>query len=97
MPLIVILLHQRIAARQLRRHRSEPRARQRIGHIIGVAILFADQRISQLRLAKRREAQASVRSVRLPIAVISFDTHPDDWRYRWQELIRQFCCRQRTR
>ncbi len=57
MPLIVILLHQHIARQQLRRHRSR-QGRQRISHIIGVAILFADQRISQLRLAKRREARA---------------------------------------
>ncbi len=70
MPLIVILLHQRIAARQLRRHRSE-QGRQRIGHIIGRDLLFADQRISQLRRQTPGSAGKHCQRALTDIAVIN--------------------------
>ena len=59
MPLIIILLHQRVTARQLRRDRRRQR-RQRIGHIIGFMVLLAHQRIRQVGFTKGQEAQAGI-------------------------------------
>ena len=59
MPLVVILLHQRIAARQLGRYGCGQR-RQRVGHIVRMVILRANQFIRQLGIAKRQVAQAGI-------------------------------------
>ena len=58
-PLIVILLHQRVTTRKLR---SDCRGyrRQRIGHIVRFTVLLAYQRVSQMGFAKSQESQAGV-------------------------------------
>ncbi|MNE02912.1 hypothetical protein D3C80_953960 [compost metagenome] len=50
---------QRVAARQLRRHRSG-QSRQRIGHIIRLAILLRHQSVGQRFIAKGQVTQAHV-------------------------------------
>ena len=58
-PFVVILLHQRITARQLGRYGRRQR-RQRVGHIVRLMILRANQFIRQSGFAKRQVAQAGV-------------------------------------
>ena len=59
MPLVVVLLHQRIAARQFGGNACSQRG-QRIRHVIGFVVLLADQRVRQLCLTKRQIAQAGI-------------------------------------
>ena len=59
MPLVVVLLHQRVTAWQLCSNRRRKR-RQRIGHIVRFVELFAHQHISQMRFTKSEEAQAGI-------------------------------------
>ncbi len=69
-------LHQRIAARQPRHRSSIVAASASVNGAIGVAIPFADQRISQPVSAKTPEAQASI-AQRAPIyRRDQHDTHP---------------------
>ena len=58
-PLVVVLLHQRIAARQLGGNACGQRG-QGIRHVIGFVVLLADQRVRQLCLTKRQIAQAGI-------------------------------------
>ena len=59
MPLVVILLHQRIAARQFGGNACAQRG-QRVGHVIRLVILLAHQGVRQLGFTKRQIAQAGV-------------------------------------
>ena len=59
MPLIVVLLHQRVTARQLCSNRRRKRC-QRIGHIVCFMVLLAHQHVSQMRFTKSKEAQAGI-------------------------------------
>ena len=59
MPFIVILLHQRIAARQLGGNRCR-QGGQRVGHVIRLVILRRHQLIAQRWLRKRQIAQAGI-------------------------------------
>ena len=59
MPLVVVLLHQRVTARQLCGNRRRKR-RQRISHIVCFVELLAHQHISQMRFTKSEETQAGI-------------------------------------
>ena len=59
MPLVVVLLHQRIAARQFGGNACAQRG-QRVGHVIRFVILLAHQSVRQLGFAKRQIAQAGI-------------------------------------
>ena len=59
MPFVVILLHQRIAARQLSGNRRRQRG-QRVGHVIRLVILRRHQLIAQRRFCERQIAQAGI-------------------------------------
>ena len=58
-PLVVVLLHQRVTARQLCSNRCRKRC-QRIGHIVCFMVLLAHQHVSQMRFTKSKEAQAGI-------------------------------------
>ena len=59
MPLVVVLLHQRVTAWQLCSNRRRKRC-QRIGHIVCFMVLLAHQHVSQMRFTKSKEAQAGI-------------------------------------
>ena len=59
MPLVVVLLHQRVTAWQLCSNRRRKRC-QRIGHIVCFMVLLAHQHVSQMRFTKSKEAQTGI-------------------------------------
>ncbi len=59
MPFVIVLLHQRIAARQLSGNRRR-QGGQRVGHVICLVILRRHQLIAQRRFRKRQIAQAGI-------------------------------------